>query len=46
MALTGQLETDDGIIHLDAYGFAFPLVISTYPTPTAKFDFHIWHNFD
>ena len=44
MALTGQIETPDGIVHNEAYGFVYPLIISIYPTPIARFEFHLWHN--
>jgi len=44
MALTGQIETPDGILHNEAYGFVYPLIISIYPNPIARFEFHFWHN--
>jgi hypothetical protein len=46
MALTGFLETDDGVQHPNAYGLCFPLVVQTFPTQKARWDFNIWHDYD
>jgi hypothetical protein len=44
--LTGNFETPDGVIHPDAVGLCYPLVLQTYPEESARagFDFNIWHD--
>lgn len=44
MALTGTIETEEGALHEFAYGMCKPFVADTYPNPTAKFDFCVWHD--
>ena len=44
--LTGSYETPDGVIHTEAVGLCYPLVLQTWPEKAAKagLDFNIWHN--
>ena len=44
--LTGTFETPDGVVHPDAVGLCYPLVLQTYPEESARagFDFNIWHD--
>ena len=44
--LTGQYETPDGVIHTNAVGLCYPLVLQTWPEKhtRAGFDFNVWHD--
>jgi hypothetical protein len=44
--LTGNFETADGVIHMEAVGICYPLVLQTYPIESARagFDFNVWHD--
>jgi hypothetical protein len=44
--LTGTFETPDGVIHQNAVGLCYPLVLQTWPEKDTRagFDFNIWHN--
>ena len=44
--LTGQYETPDGVIHTEAVGLCYPLVLQTWPADAARagFDFNVWHD--
>jgi hypothetical protein len=44
--LTGQYETPDGVIHTNAVGLCYPLVLQTWPEDMARagFDLKIWHD--
>jgi hypothetical protein len=44
--LTGTFETPDGVIHQNAVGLCYPLVLQTWPEKDTRagFDFNIWHD--
>jgi hypothetical protein len=44
--LTGTFETPDGVIHTQAVGLCYPLVLQTWPEKDTRagFDFNVWHD--
>ena len=44
--LSGQYETPDGVIHTEAVGLCYPLVLQTWPEKDTRagFDFNVWHD--